>query len=143
MTRFARPGVALLAVLLLGACAAPEPAMATLTVTTFGRPEVLSFGGARYEAQLVTNGVVAGTWEPAPGRAVTALPGDHVVVLRMTPLSDLITCVDSVIPGESKCTRDEGPPQEVCRIAVSLAPGSETELPIDLGSGSACRVGSA
>jgi hypothetical protein len=126
-----------------GALTMPVARNASVSVVVGGEPGFISIGGFRWEVSLqAVGGVVIKTWEPDPGTAIDVIPGLYRLIVSAVPQSDLISCpvtdANPVIDPKT-CHRDEGLPQEVCAVAVTVLPFANVALRYTVVDGLTCE----
>ena len=129
--------IAAIASSMVVACGSPP---ATLGVATTGRaPGNFGFGGYRVDATLERDGSAIGTWQIARQPTVTVDPGVYSLVIHVLEVSDVISCTAG--GPNPTCIQQTGDPTFLCSTPVTLGPGENVDLEIDLASGeSPCRV---
>jgi hypothetical protein len=138
--------VGLLIGIVAGCGATPiEPASSTLRVEPVQGPNApISFGGTGWRARLTTAaGGSVGEFEFGGERApVLVLPGDYVLETWMVSLSDVIMCPAQPAgqAGDDGCTRDEGPPQARCGLALTIPPGTLVVVRYTVIDATICRL---
>ncbi|HEX5823207.1 MAG TPA: hypothetical protein VFY18_02000 [Candidatus Limnocylindrales bacterium] len=129
----------------IGACGSVviEPPAGRLTVEVVTGPNgPIVFGGVSRRAQLTTPGgqpVHAFELEEPPAPIAVA-SGDYWLETWQVALSDVIMCPAAPAPAGVGCTRDEGPPQSRCRLALSVPPGSDVRVRYTVIDAQTCRL---
>ena len=146
-------------ILLVGIAACGEvpvvPASSILRVDAARGPNApIAFGGTSWRARLTTPaGRSLGEFEIGDELApVDVAPGDYLLETWTVALSDVIMCQADPAqpagqpdppPGGMNCTRDEGPPQARCRLALSIPPGVAFLVRYTVLDGIQCRLEAA
>lgn len=133
-------------VVLLAGCGRltmPIAESSSLSLVVDGDPGFISFGGFRWEVSLRTvAGLDIRTWTPDETVAIGVVPGDYELAITFVPMSDAMVCSvtdPNPVPDSKNCTRDEGIPQEVCAIPITIEPFSKIVLRYTVADDGTCH----
>jgi len=104
-----------------------------------GDPGFVSFGGFRWQATLVAPSGATATFDPSGQASIAVVPGDYRLEIVAIPISDLVMCVDPAPLATSTCTRQEGPGQAICAIAITVPAVTDFSTSITVADGKTCQ----